>query len=472
MVLNNAGPRYYITRVLKEGGQGAVYEAIDDNDKIYAVKEMLDRFDSQQERAAGIARFKAEAELLERLSHPRIPRVYANFEDEQRHYLVMDFVVGEDLEEVVLREGAIPEPQVLAWADQISDVLGYLHSNGLIYRDMKPSNVMIDFQNGGIKLVDFGIAKVLQPTLRGTQIGTPGYAPPEQYQGLATTASDIFALGATLHHMLTGRDPTQQQPFTFPPIRDLQAQVSQRTADAIQRALQMKPEDRFATVGDFRAALGFRPGTAQRLVSRAPLPVANAAQGTSPAAAAPVPPTMQPPTAKRSAPAPAPPPVQPPTPARRVPASPPAARNVPPPQPVAAPKPRRSLLRRTCLWLVSLIGLGIVGIVLATSIIFGYPIPGLQSAPTVTPQTFVQQPFTAENLEIVIQLPPTAIDEALVNRGFFQAFEQAARAQYGAGVQIQSGTLVYLQPPLEVGQDAAGVRYQASIQGDILIPQP
>lgn len=159
MVLNNPGPRYFITQVLKEGGQGAVYAAIGEDGKTYAVKEMIDRFEEEQERIEGIARFKTEARLLQRLDHPRIPRVYADFEDEQRHYLAMDFVVGEDLEDVVAREGALPEPQVLAWADQISDVLGYLHSNGLIYRDMKPSNVMIDAQNGGIKLVDFGIAR-------------------------------------------------------------------------------------------------------------------------------------------------------------------------------------------------------------------------------------------------------------------------------------------------------------------------
>ena len=100
IVLNNDGPCYYITRVIKEGGQGAVFETIDDNGRVYAVKEMLDRFTDQKERAEAIARFEAEAKLLERLSHPCIPRVYTNFKDEGRHYLAMDFVQGEDLEEV------------------------------------------------------------------------------------------------------------------------------------------------------------------------------------------------------------------------------------------------------------------------------------------------------------------------------------------------------------------------------------
>ena len=226
MVLNNDAPsderRYVITRVIKAGGQGAVYEGIDEDGKVYAIKEMLDKFTDPKEQAEAVERFNDEANLLQGLAHPRIPRVYSHFTDthaafnrppdEKRHYLTMDFVRGEDLEQIAEREGQLDEQRVLAWADQICDVLGYLHDKGLIYRDMKPSNVMIERDGGGVKLVDFGIAKLFKPTERGTQIGTPGYAPPEQYQGLATPASDIYALGATLHHLLTGRDPTEQMP--------------------------------------------------------------------------------------------------------------------------------------------------------------------------------------------------------------------------------------------------------------------
>ncbi|HWQ11964.1 MAG TPA: serine/threonine-protein kinase, partial [Roseiflexaceae bacterium] len=260
VVLNNVpgrdGPRYYITRIIKEGGQGAVYEAIDDSMRVYAVKEMLDRFSDPKERAEALERFKAEAAMLVRLSHPAIPRVYASFEDEQRHYLAMDFVRGEDLEDVIRREGSIPEDRALAWAAQIFDVIEYLHGQRppIIFRDMKPSNIMIE-PGGGVKVIDFGIAKMLQGAQRGTQIGTPGYAPPEQYQGLATVASDIYALGATLHHMLTGRDPRDEPPFSFPPVYGLKPTVSKRTSDAIQRALQMKPEDRWPSVRQFREAL-------------------------------------------------------------------------------------------------------------------------------------------------------------------------------------------------------------------------
>nr|HRC78020.1 serine/threonine-protein kinase [Kouleothrix sp.] len=271
IVLNNPGPRYYITRVIKEGGQGAVYETLGDDGKVYAVKEMLDRFTDPKEEAEAIERFNEEAQLLKRLNHPRIPRIYASFKDEERQYLAMDFVRGKDMEDIIRERGALPEAEVLAWADQLCDVLNYLHNHRpepIIFRDMKPSNVMIE-PDGGVKLIDFGIAKVFQRAQRGTQIGTPGYAPPEQYQGLAAPTSDIYALAATLHHMLTGRDPRDEPPFSFPPVYGLRPSVSRRTSDAIGKALQMKPEDRYQSVAEFRAALRPLPAP-QPQVRRAP----------------------------------------------------------------------------------------------------------------------------------------------------------------------------------------------------------
>jgi serine/threonine-protein kinase len=278
VILNNNGPRrYVITRIIKKGGQGAVYETIGDDNKIYAVKELLDRFVDPKERAEAIEHFGEEARLLENLKHPSIPRVHAHFKDEGRQYLAMDFVNGEDLEEILKRAGALAEPKVLEWADQICNVLAHLHDRGLIYRDMKPSNIMIEHETGNVKLIDFGIAQVFQPTGRGAQIGTPGYAPPEQYQGIATVQSDIYALGATLHHMLTGRDPRDEAPFSFPPIRELKPTVSQRTADAIARALQMKPEERYRSAPEFRASLR-RLAAHPAQVRRAPAPVVQPQQ--------------------------------------------------------------------------------------------------------------------------------------------------------------------------------------------------
>lgn len=258
IILNDDQPsddrRYYITRIIKQGGQGAVYAGIDKHGQQYAIKEMLDRFLDPQERAEAVARFNAEADLLQRMAHPRIPRVYSHFTDEGRHYLTMDYIQGSDLDHIVAQRGVLPEAQVLEWVDQICDVLSYLHGRKLIYRDMKPSNVMIE-PDGGVKLVDFGITKLFNPSERGTQIGTPGYAPPEQYQGLATPASDVYALGATLHYLLTGRDPTEYPPFSFPPARDIKPSVSRRTSEAIEKALRMQPEERWATIAEFRAQL-------------------------------------------------------------------------------------------------------------------------------------------------------------------------------------------------------------------------
>lgn len=324
VVLNNDGPTYRITRIIKEGGQGAVYEVISEDGRTYALKEMLERMLDPKEHAEAIERFEFEANVLQHLKHPRIPRVYDHFKDEGRNYLAMDFVRGEDLEELLKRDGKLPEERVLAYADQICDVLDYLHTNGLIYRDMKPSNIMIE-PDGGIKMIDFGIAKLFQKSERGTQIGTPGYAPPEQYQGIATAESDIYALGATLHHALTGRDPRDEAPFSFPPVTDLAPLVSRRTADAIARALQMKPEGRFSSVLEFRTALRPLPSTPTiRTVRRAPAPQPVPARPQSAGVPQPVAGASQP--APRVQPAPAP---------RVQPAPVPQAQ----PAPIAAPAP-------------------------------------------------------------------------------------------------------------------------------------
>jgi tRNA A-37 threonylcarbamoyl transferase component Bud32 len=290
MILNNDAPsderRYVLTRVIKQGGQGAIYEGRDQMGRIYAIKEMHDRFSEARERADALARFNAEAELLQSISHPRIPRVYSHFRDEGRHYLTMDFIQGEDLQELVEREGRIDEARVLVWADQLCAVLDYLHGKGLIYRDMKPSNVMVERATGDIKLVDFGITKLFRPSERGSQFGTPGYAPPEQYQGLATPQSDIYALGATLHHLLTGRDPTEQLPFSFPPAHQLAPTLSRRTSDALTRALQKVPQDRFSTMHDLRAALSARPAPRPDQVRVAPT-AARVPQPAAPQVASP-----------------------------------------------------------------------------------------------------------------------------------------------------------------------------------------
>jgi serine/threonine-protein kinase len=477
MVLNNAGPHYFITRTIKAGGQGAVYEVIGDDSKIYAVKEMLDRFDDTKERDEAIARFEAEARLLERLQNPFIPRVYAHFKDEGRYYLAMDLINGEDLEEIVRREGALPEAQVLGWANQICDVLAYLHDSGLIYRDMKPGNVMLEHATGNIKLIDFGIAKVLQPTKRGTQIGTPGYAPPEQYQGIATRESDIFALGATLHHLLTDRDPTNHAPFTFPPARSLNPLVSQRMSDALVRALQMKPEDRFSSVPELRAALN--PPVAQP----AHVMVTPAAAVQTNPAAAPTPAAAQSAASKQATTSPA---ASAPAPrvARTQPIAPPAATSAPPAaqQPtqvqsgrvaaaaVAAPAPKAQPQRRNPFVsiLIAVVAVVLIGFGLLVAAPSFVPSAPRLFGPTVTPQTLVSQLYVVNDIEIIV--PAGTSDQGLL-QSFTATFRQAAQSERGANVQLQPDTLIYISGPEQIGQDASGVKYRASLQGTILVPQ-
>ena len=444
LILNNDGPRFFLTRVIKEGGQGAVFEGRSETGEVVAVKEMLDRFTDPAERAEAVRRFVAEAETLGKLTHPRIPRIYASFNDGGRHYLVMEFIRGEDLDDLVAREGPQPEARVLAWADELCDVLDYLHGNGLIYRDMKPSNVMLEQPAGTLKVIDFGIARVFQPQQRGTQIGTPGYAPPEQYQGLATPRSDIYALGATLHHLLSGRDPRDHPPFNFPRLTG----VSARTADAIERALQMRQEDRFQSIAAFRAAL--QP--AAQVITAAPAaPVAIrpvTAPAPSPPAAAPAPAPATPP------PTPAPAPATP---------APPAARPTPA---AAAPAPGQRSRLPLVLGLLALLLLGGIGAFLLTRPSGPAPTP----TATATPQVLVARPFSVNDLEIVV--PPGASRE-VVDQAFAVAFLELARLDCACEPQIAPGSLVYLfgGEPRQLAITADGVRYRASLQATLLVPE-
>ncbi len=455
VILNNAGPRYYITRIIKEGGQGAVFEAIGDDGQIYAIKQMLDRFTDPHERGEAIARFEAEAKILERLRHPRIPRVYVDFKDEGYHYLAMDFVRGSDLEDIIRRERYIPEERALRWADQICDVLEYLHQQKppIIFRDMKPSNIMIE-PDGNVKLIDFGIAKVLQPSQRGTQIGTPGYAPPEQYQGIATPESDIFSLGATLHHMLTGHDPRDQPPFSFPPVYALRPNISKRTSDAIQKALQMKPEDRYRSVAEFRRAL--LPERAPVQVRVVPATQAIPAQVAAPASPQPVAATAAPSASAGSAQKR----VTPVVPSAPVPAAKPGA------QPAAPQRARRSRGFGYVVFVLIILAL------LAATVALAFPdltTRVLQRVPvlaTPTPQRFVKQPFTVENIEVIV--PP----DGDVWQAFVAAYTRIVREQFGPEARIlPSVSLSYIGgEPEKIGEDAGGVKYRASMTGYILVP--
>lgn len=255
--------RYEVIKVLGVGGMGAVYLTQDlrftGTKRLCALKEMISSTPDPHVRRLAVDSFKREANLLAQLKHSGIPQIYDFFTDNIRSYLAMEYVEGEDLENILDNtEGMLKEELVLDWAIQVCDVLIYLHSQepSIIFRDLKPSNIMLR-EGNKIALIDFGIAKAFEAGQKGTMIGTEGYSPPEQYKGIAEPRGDIYALGATLHHLLTKRDPRLEPPFTFheEPPKLLNPAISEQTSAVIMQALEYDIEKRPASVQAFKEAL-------------------------------------------------------------------------------------------------------------------------------------------------------------------------------------------------------------------------
>lgn len=254
--------RYQIVRRMGRGGMGAVYQATDTRiiGKLWAIKEMSDAaLTDSQERQQAREAFRREATILALLDHPNLPKVSDFFVEGDKLYLVMEFIEGQTLQERLDdASGPLSEAQVLNWAAQLCDVLGYLHSRTppIIFRDLKPGNVMVDAA-GQIKLIDFGVARLFKPgQARDTaNFGTVGYAPPEQYgQGQTDARSDVYALGVLLHQLLTRYDPTMT-PFNLPPARKVNPAVSAQVEQAIIQATQPVPVHRYQNMSEFKAAL-------------------------------------------------------------------------------------------------------------------------------------------------------------------------------------------------------------------------
>ncbi len=239
--------RYLVRKLLGQGGMGAVYLAEDRQvfNRLCVVKEMLPYFTTPAERQQAEQNFEREARLLASLRNPGIPQVYDYFIENNRYYLVMEWVEGENLEERLARHGGpLPETEVLEYAQQLAGILVYIARQNppVIHRDIKPANIIVG-ADGQVKLVDFGIAKAVgsSQTTKSMILGTPGYAPPEQYSGQTEPRTDVYALGATLHHLLTGRDPRNAPPFQFPPVRSLAPGVSPELETIIAEILQTDP---------------------------------------------------------------------------------------------------------------------------------------------------------------------------------------------------------------------------------------
>jgi eukaryotic-like serine/threonine-protein kinase len=261
--------RYEIVRRIGGGGMGAVYLAKDRNlgDAPRAVKEMVESHLDPTQHEKAIGDFKRESLLLTSLEHPCIPTIYDYFYDEAlgRFYLVMKYISGGDLASRMRAAvgGRLDEKTVTDWGMQVADVLDYLHSRPkpIIYRDLKPANLMIDGNTGRVMLIDFGIARWVSQQEKGvTAVGTMGYAPPELFSGRVQPASDVYSLGATMFHLLTGSDPQDNPLLIFdftknPRPRQIAPSISTEMELILMRTVEYKPEDRFRTAGELRNEL-------------------------------------------------------------------------------------------------------------------------------------------------------------------------------------------------------------------------
>lgn len=250
--------KYKILSVVGHGGMSTVYMAINEKaNKTWAIKEV---------RKDGMVNFEAvrqglvtEANILKKLKHPHLPSIVDVIEDSQTFLIVMDYIEGRTLSETLKEQGAQRQELVIQWAEQLCDVLGYLHSRNpaIIYRDMKPSNIMLK-PDGNLMVFDFGTAREFKSKNQKdtTCLGTVGYAAPEQYGNLGQTdaRTDIYCLGATLYHLVTGKDPSEP-PYEIKPIRQVNPALSSGLEQILLKCTQRDPNDRYQSDEELMYAL-------------------------------------------------------------------------------------------------------------------------------------------------------------------------------------------------------------------------
>lgn len=243
--------KYEILKEIGRGGMSIVYLAMDKHlNKQWAVKEIRKKGNGKNDEIV-INSLLAEANMMKKLDHPSLPRIVDIIDNGFTIYVVMDYIEGESLDKILNEYGAQPEDMVIGWAKQLCDALSYLHSQkpSIIYRDMKPANVMLK-PEGNIKIIDFGIAREYkeQNLADTTVLGTKGYAPPEQYSGQTDPRSDIFALGMTMHHLLTGVDPRNGEAYAS--VRQWNPELSEGIEIIIDRCVEPAAENRYQSCAD------------------------------------------------------------------------------------------------------------------------------------------------------------------------------------------------------------------------------
>lgn len=251
--------KYEVLKQIGKGGMSKVYLAMDKRlNKQWAVKELRRRA-LDKENEVVVQGLIAEANLMKKLDHPALPRIVDIIEERDTIYIVMDYIEGETLQTILKQSGPQNQDLVIQWAKQLCSVLDYLHTRtpAIIYRDMKPGNVMIT-PAGNVKLIDFGIAREYkeQQTEDTISLGTKGYAAPEQFGGKGQTdaRTDIYSLGVTLYHLLTGRNPAEP-PYKIYPIRHWNPSLSGGLEQVIEKCTQINPKDRYQNCAELMYAL-------------------------------------------------------------------------------------------------------------------------------------------------------------------------------------------------------------------------
>lgn len=250
--------KYKILNKIGQGGMSVVYLAMNERaNKQWAIKEV--RKDGTKDYEVVKQGLIAETDILKRLNHPHLPSIIDVIDCDDTFLIVMDYIEGRTLDHWLKKEGAQPQERVVEWAKQICDVLGYLHSRKppIIYRDLKPSNVMLK-PDGKIMIIDFGTAREFkEQSIEDTKcLGTQGYAAPEQYGGHGQTdaRTDIYNLGATMYHLLTGHNPSLP-PYEMYPIRQWNPSLSSGLEAIVTKCTQRNPNDRYQSCAELMYAL-------------------------------------------------------------------------------------------------------------------------------------------------------------------------------------------------------------------------